>query len=688
MSTIAATAVALAAGIVEGKSVLDHLQKQQKEHSDDLPTNLSSTVMPSIMYGFASMPLTLIGASPSVQMIYPNSSQAEETLAYNPLSSENTNPSSNTTSSTFEGRPPRRRLKLDPQEIIDKMEVTDDERSNAQFQMKQMQSRRVRQENRQAVATKNFTPNQTLRDSHASNSRNFAGKGLSSFVATLDGKPLPTPLAEGMRRVRILACTYGLVSLAVAYQLNSSSKETIEDIQETIPINDGRNVKEIQNFVRNCRKHNSNESEDKDGVAIRLLSNNNDWISYLNIGAGTESQTKPEYKHHDCVLPVVTNDFETTNSVRADKMLHWTLGNNEQAWIEIPIDISWFFHHGTKPFLILESKVCSSFYSCIEEFCSQKNKINAPYDNGNHEIAKIQKSILDGKKIHKKAAKVSNLQQSGDEGTCGTVHVFLGSGHGGYYHQNVKNDDEIYIEALGAIRHALLEQIKVFQSLPSALKDNTDNEDVTPLSLEEDIESEGEMNENLRPIQLVEGLGKYIRQRGLSIVQQLGKTLSNLRTLMQNDQHDLTIHIFCDKVEIEEWLSHSLIGEKGIKLKFHRETNHQVDESILTKISQEDVILFLCSNDTATINLASNAISKSQEMKCKNFVTLVESVSSKETIEALTMPHVVNTSSETLRSAILCTSSIYEELFATTRDLVSGGKSATEAQKALDELYR
>lgn len=675
MSAVGATIVALAAGIVEGKSVLDHLQQGRRREENDSTTGgtssaAPSTIVPSIMYGFASLPLTVIGASPNIRMIQPNLPPIDDTVL------DNHTPSS----ATSEGKP-RRRLKLDPQDKIEKMEGTgtaDHENFTQQYQMKQLNIQRVREENRQALSSKNFTHNQIVRDSYASShfTAKSNGRSLSTYIATLDGRPLPTPLAESMRRLRILACSYGLVSLAIAYQVSLSNDSETEHkapiTTQMKAVNTGRDIGAIQNFVKKSHIQNGN------GVAMRLFSNQKDFDSYIPNCSSKEIKSGNQ---SDCIVPIVSSNINES-SKRNCQILHWTLGSNESAWNELPIDSSWFFQHDTMSFLVFESQVCSTFQSSIEDFV-QKRK-NNDLEHQSKEIIKIQESILDAKKIQK-AAIEKNLANEHSH-PFELVHVFVGSG-ADEVHRNVSSNrkNEIYIAGLDPVAHCLLDQIKTFQLL--AIKEADEILADEQSSTLYQNQSDDEIAENANPIIIVEGLGKYIRESGLKMVKQLGRTLINLcSTMIQvSNENDTTIHIFSDKPEIEEWLHLTLLQRNGIKLKCHKCRSHDIDESDLAQIPQEDIILILCSNDTTTMHVASSIISHAQEMNCTKFITLLDTVSSKDTFEALTKTYTVN---DKIISSVISVASVYDELFAMTRNMLKGGKSVLEAKEALDDLYR
>lgn len=237
-------AAAFLSGVAEGSSIFLYHNRRRclvgdvhhdddrfdvvelQKHTSVAPISSSQIAAYSIMYGIASMPMGLVGASPGVAF-YPRALQAS-------ASEETGSPSEPTSQVHSKPRQPEIQPKIETHtisnQLIDSVEATTQvpvvgtgRGIGRMLRHENLRSRNNQQQHQLQLADPSTAVNKTPKAATLARSAAAIGnkKSISRFISTLDGTPLPTPLAEAMRRSRTLLVGAGLVSFAVSWYLTS-----------------------------------------------------------------------------------------------------------------------------------------------------------------------------------------------------------------------------------------------------------------------------------------------------------------------------------------------------------------------------------------------------------------------------------------------------------------------------------
>ncbi|KAI2490500.1 hypothetical protein MHU86_24077 [Fragilaria crotonensis] len=218
---------AWAAGVVEGVSLLSLARKNPPADQpvDTNVTKASLMIVPAVLYGTLSLPLSLIGAAPGPTLIrrlpfVPNIEALEDSLL-----------------------PPR--VSTSPSPLA----------AEVQSQAIQKGKRRqdlLRAENRSRyLASSSSAPPSSLSPTIHPTSKTAATR----YISTLDGHALlPTPVAESMRRSRFLFAGAGLVTMMISYQakLEEERRKRIEEALENR--RNGKDASAIRQLVESSQQ--------------------------------------------------------------------------------------------------------------------------------------------------------------------------------------------------------------------------------------------------------------------------------------------------------------------------------------------------------------------------------------------------------------------------------------------------
>ncbi|KAL3796978.1 hypothetical protein HJC23_000731 [Cyclotella cryptica] len=225
-------AAAFAAGIIEGSSVLRHYRNVLHK---DAASSISTPCLAAhvVLYGAASLPLGMVGASPGVAF-YPRSLKAW--MASQETTDDHHEPSSEKHDEPIKAPEAGISRNSELQEIF----ITS-ARSSPVVGTGRGIARMLREENSKKITHSSSHSNQHHREAGEPSvlgavaaERNVApipprseafllsqNSQLSRYVSTLDGRSLPTPLSEAMRRSRCLFIGAALFSLAVTQHLSN-----------------------------------------------------------------------------------------------------------------------------------------------------------------------------------------------------------------------------------------------------------------------------------------------------------------------------------------------------------------------------------------------------------------------------------------------------------------------------------
>ncbi len=679
MSLFAAIATAFTAASIEGLSTIDEAQKRKShlvrggELSQTTTTSIPSSkvlLFPTLVYGLLSLPLSAIGASPSLYLIskltpfHPHLEDDQIREQKFDQKSSNTGNLTSSTSTNFETATlPHRRMKLD----TTKSSNNQNDHDRSQFTVKQK-----RAENRQILAAikerkeRDFVADKISRESHASqSSRNgFRQNHISSYITTLDGRPLPTSLAESMRRVRILAFGYGLVSAIVAYHLesidNKNLTETNDSKQNLSSV--GRDPKAVENFIKDFDHMNNDTGK---GVAMRLFHDYNELSKYsTNHSTRTQRDYTTEPSRHECCVLPITSFSLNKNTINDDILLHWFLGRTEADWNALPISSRWLFQPKEKNlmvevgkdnhFILLETNLITSLQESVEAL--KKRKMNVLWQDKKEQCL-INNSLVEAQKVKNVA---SSKLSSDYNHEVGVVNVFIGSGVGQHYAlRGVEDNNHFYINGLDALARNILQEVE-------SMRDFSNSTDVpvgatnVDKSNASDNENEIKSREHSSPIQLVDGLGRYIRLSGQIVMNQLSKKLADFHFQQHNR---ITIHMYSDSPEMMSWIE-DCFRNANVRVHFYLDQEKVMNTSLPKDISDTDIILVMCSSDSVTINTTSLLLQNYELATKTNCISVLENTTSKEILNVIAKSSI---SHEKTKVVIFCLDSIVDELFAYAR---------------------
>ena len=313
-------AAAWAAGVLEGVSLLSMSRDNPPSDQpvDTSVTKASRMIVPAVLYGTLSLPLSLIGAAPGPTLIrslpfVPNIEALEDSQL-----------------------PPRLSTSPPPPTV------------EAQSQSIHKGKRRqdlLRAENR----SRHFVSPSSASQASLSATMHPPTK-ITSYISTLDGHAhLPTPLAESMRRSRFLFAGAGLVTLMISYQATQEEerRKRIEEVLENQ--RNGKDLASIRQLVQSSQQ----------GAVVR-------WCDSLE----RVSHTK---KSGVAIIPLCSN---SNGTVMESNPVFWNPGRKPEDWSTIPISSDWLLRANTSPLLVMEADMTPSSINDYFLKTPQNNKFS------------------------------------------------------------------------------------------------------------------------------------------------------------------------------------------------------------------------------------------------------------------------------------------------------------------------
>lgn len=297
---------AWAAGVVEGVSLLSLARKNPPADQpvDTNATKASLMIVPAVLYGTLSLPLSLIGASPGPTLIrclpfVPNIEALEDSLL-----------------------PPR--VSTSPSPLA----------AEVQSQAIQKGKRRqdlLRAENRSRylASSSSASPSSLSTTIHPTSKT-----AATRYISTLDGHALlPTPVAESMRRSRFLFAGAGLVTMVISYQakLEEERRKRIEEVLENQ--RNGKDASAIRQLVESSQQ----------GAVVR-------WCDSVEQVSHTKNSGV-------AIIPLFSN---SNGNVVDSNQVYWNPGRKPEDWSTIPISSDWLLRTNTYPLLVMEADITPS----------------------------------------------------------------------------------------------------------------------------------------------------------------------------------------------------------------------------------------------------------------------------------------------------------------------------------------
>jgi len=272
---------AWAMGVVEGGSVLTHATTNKK--SIVVKPEL---IVPAIIYGTLSLPLSLIGASPGPSII-----------SKLPFLTKDAN---------FK--------KIEESSIL-QVEKTD---SNSGKVKRRVDL--IRKDNRKYLTQP--MPMSKTQEVQVSN--------ISRYIATLEGRPLPTPLAEAMRRSRFLLVGTSLITMILMRQTQYEQLRKQKENARKLLQQGGKDEEAIQSFI----------ARSTSGAVVRLCN------SWKHIPIKT-SHTPQRF----AIIPMLHPSIPLSSKPITP---YWDHGNIPSEWEKTPISSNWLMRTKNDNIFVVE----------------------------------------------------------------------------------------------------------------------------------------------------------------------------------------------------------------------------------------------------------------------------------------------------------------------------------------------
>ena len=735
MDILASTSVAFLAGVAEGRSVVKHYYETH-EHDGE------RVLVPSLVYGTLAMPLTIVGSSPSIEVVLPeskymvSSGQNIAGVDDNNDIEERTESSSNDQISA-EGNG-MRKMKLGLSGLGQNESEKAATLSNPAGGLNVTQ---LREENRRAIAATRTIE----RENHQQESEEQKTRVVNSKTASVSSiaqnhlrgngqnhiegnRPsaqnaqiqqhrggLPTKFAEIMRRSRVFLIGYSIVSATIAYQeyIKKDSKTSSEEYNQIQ--NGGRNPSIVQNYM-DCDKC-------VDGVAMRILSNSSE-LKGLGL-ASSESKSKLGLlqkvigvKSIPCSLPIdCSTECGTNISPRSfpfnceseDTLPIWDLGNKGSEWNELPLNRRMFFSSddGIRRGIFLESTVSTSIADGLLLTYPRASKFHRAMDAVDINSRKIQHTL-----------------QAAGEGGVGITHIVLGT----TVDRNRKSTTDIipsqkvFINSMDAIVFVIRktvnqiltdgDRMKAEEAAKKALAENNApqgnfSDTITTVERQEHSSSSNPLlmvvdnvgktilkggalivNTAIQVGDAIDNVGRQIRNGGKIIATKagnLGNSIINI--VIRSPTYRAKINVYSDDEIYFNWLKETL-DEKQFHLVWHdMKKIHALETNSSKDADREEIYLILCSEDDNTIHAATSLMSTLPPEEHRKIISIVDSVSASDTLDAF-QGGKDNSMGHTHKMESICVSSIHEELYAYAKNLLVAEKMNPESveEKILQEL--
>jgi hypothetical protein len=210
-------AAALTAGFVEGASVLGFHRRRALALLSSTVDNSNSEkkvalVAHTILYGVTSVPLGLVGASPGLAFLPSSVTTRSSLIDDDSVVSLDGNGACESGQRSGEEND----HSLYPSPTLPATDIHGNR--NLGWVLRQENSKKISPQNkwtRPSFSGLESPSMQTIKSGVISSASTMQPTNTTRFIATLDGTPLPTALAESMRRARCLFIGAGLVSYAI-----------------------------------------------------------------------------------------------------------------------------------------------------------------------------------------------------------------------------------------------------------------------------------------------------------------------------------------------------------------------------------------------------------------------------------------------------------------------------------------
>mmetsp|Transcript_13496 Transcript_13496/g.14985 ORF Transcript_13496/g.14985 Transcript_13496/m.14985 type:complete len:606 (-) Transcript_13496:10-1827(-) len=284
-------------GVVEGGSIFAHATTNEKTL-----VLKSELIVPAILYGTLSLPFSLIGASPGSSII---------TKLHSISKNENFK--------EVYKFPSSQGIRTEDSRIANENIVPNSGMVKRRVDL-------IREENRKTLAGA-----RNLIDPIPSpKTQEVQSNIISRYLATLDGRPLPTPLAEAMRRIRFILVGASLATVILMQQKQHDEARKQTEIARKLMQEQGKDEEAVQSFIAGSTS----------GAVVRLC---NSW-KYVPIKTDGIPQKF-------ATIPIL---YTTSPKLSKITTSYWNHGNKPFEWGEVPISRNWLMRRKDDDICVLE----------------------------------------------------------------------------------------------------------------------------------------------------------------------------------------------------------------------------------------------------------------------------------------------------------------------------------------------
>jgi len=605
MVTESLLAAAWAAGVIEGGSVLSHATSSNPPKKIAKP----ELIIPALFYGVLSVPLSVIGAAPGSSVI--------SRLPFAPKT-----------------------IHAPPELSATSQAHVQSETSRTAVEKSDMSSNKgkrrvdiIREENR-----KNLAAARKWKESIPPPLKEEAMKlsNTSHYLATLDGRPLPTPLAEAMRRTRFLLAGAFLVTVGLARraQIEKVEQEQREKLQRLRQI--GKDLGSIQSII----------SASTYGAVVRVC---NSWEQVPH--AATTGAA---------IIPLLHPQVPLTSP---PKTPYWDQGTEILDWKSAPVSSDWLMRTKAGNIFVLEADVTPS---SLEGYCSN---VIGKQESLNLSLVTLMSNTLASTAVENHV--LSSCSQA--------VQVVLGTRERSLLRIE---GSQIYVNAANELRAQIRTEIKnmsndvaaEFLDTKAEEKSQKEKEDEEAAAANPKIsELITEATEDVVKPGTPEQYLQFALLQAVTLVDMVGSTIRQATSLTANfikkKYEDLflshrVVHVLSDEDALNQFLKVSLEGWRVVWYDCNKagdlEQYTQVDTPITIVCCSSDAMTKLFLNTFATGKPHVLAIFQQQLRPSDEVHQAVKGVSS------------------------LSIQQIHNTIFSRVRDLLLEGKTTKEVQEMMD----
>jgi hypothetical protein len=589
--------------MIEGASILSH-EKSKSSKAEDAQLGLTTFLLPSIVYGAAALPMSIIGESPGPALVslIPNFPPSTTTSVPDVLHTASADPESSSLGVAHTLSPARFSStgNRDGASGQEGLKPNDPARSTTTSATKRHvpMLHRVRMENRMtleaaqnqkkqhlrpqatAMASTSVSPSDALYSTRRATTAyrlatrtSATSTSLTRYFATLDGQAatLVTPLAESMRRFRILLVGAGVVSLYWQTQLRDQQQEQLQDTNKSRAVLGSVPVHKSSTLVNLAQA--TNLSKAGRGVVLRLV----------------DSQQVPTR---------ISGRFPVSRSSEA------MAGTPDEE--DLPLSKDWLIRsrkssndEKSELYLLVEANVSTSFEKCF----GHNNSSRSHRSTKNDEDRELEKAMVASKRIALMARQKNLLPGKNGDGDGATlVNVFIGSGPATSSPWiSERSDHIIYLDGLSALGAELSSLVMTsFSSSPKGGEDmqqpQARDKGLEPIS--SDTPSVSRIVNRNGKSDVFESLGQTIRRVVRASSGAFGHTFSGYRDKP-------TLRVVSDNPQFVAWLRNRVLVDWEII--WLEPADLVRSESSVPPF----VTLVCCENEEKTFNVALSMVSSS-----------------------------------------------------------------------------